>query len=186
MVYWTKELVVDPTDATGSTWFVCVFTEWGLTRKAGAPTRGGLYRTTDRGKSWSGRLDGVTHSGDALGEARIESVYVHVHHQHLEHDRNAHPTALSTPPASAAVYMTTEGAGLWHSVYDPTQPNGALHFESVPSYPFSHPTRVLPNPYNQSELWVTSFGNGLYSGVIPAAVKNDDDDGTSNSQHSSS
>ena len=60
MVYWTKELVVDPTDKSGSTWFACVFAEWGLTRRPGAPTRGGLYRTTDRGASWSGRLDGVT------------------------------------------------------------------------------------------------------------------------------
>ena len=169
MVYWTKELVVDPTDKSGSTWFACVFADWGLTRKPGAPTRGGLYRTTNRGKSWSGRLDGVTHSGDALGEARIESVHVHV--QHLQDERNAHSTASS---AAAAIYMTTEGAGLWHSVYDPTRPDGALHFSTVPSFPFSHPTRVLSNPYNRTELWVTSFGNGLYSGVVAAAVDNDD------------
>jgi hypothetical protein len=37
---------------------------------------------------------------------------------------------------------------------------------------------VLSNPYNLSELWVTLFGNGLYSGVVAAAVEGDEDDGT--------
>lgn len=32
-------------------------------------------------------------------------------------------------------------------------------------YPFSLPTRVVANPFNVSELWVASFGNGLYMGV---------------------
>jgi hypothetical protein len=43
MVYWTKELVVDPLDPSGNTWFACVFTEWGTTRHDGASPRGGLY-----------------------------------------------------------------------------------------------------------------------------------------------
>jgi hypothetical protein len=58
MSYWTKELAVDPLDPSGDTWFVCVFTDWGATRHDGAAARGGLYRTTDRGLSWSDRLDG--------------------------------------------------------------------------------------------------------------------------------
>ena len=113
----------------------------------------------------------------AIGEARIESVHIHTNRQHqdlaLSSDRYAHPAASSTRAAAnvaASVYMTTEGAGLWHSVYEPKQLDGALRFKPVPSYPFSHPTRVLSNPYNHSELWVTSFGNGLYSGVVAHSV----------------
>jgi photosystem II stability/assembly factor-like uncharacterized protein len=48
MYYWTKDVVVDPNDATQKTWYVCVFSGWG-----GPPNGlGGLYRTTDAGTTW--------------------------------------------------------------------------------------------------------------------------------------
>ena len=149
MSYWTKELVVDPLDPSGDTWFACVFTDWGATRHDGAPARGGLYRTSDRGKTWTGRIDGVPHDGDDMDQARIDSV-----------------TIVKMPGAvKADLYMTTEGAGLWHSPYDPSLKNYGLNFAQQVGYPFSHPTRVVQNPFNVSELWVTSFGNGLYVGL---------------------
>lgn len=58
MRYWTKDVVVDPADATQNTWYVGVFSGWG-----GAPNGlGGLYRTTDRGAHWTkiNALDRVT------------------------------------------------------------------------------------------------------------------------------
>lgn len=49
MRYWTKDLVVDPRDATDRTWWVAVFSGWG-----GAPNGlGGLYRTQDAGATWT-------------------------------------------------------------------------------------------------------------------------------------
>jgi len=55
MYYWTKDIVVDPNDATQNTWYVCVFSGWG-----GAPNGlGGLYKTTNRGTSWT-KLTGTT------------------------------------------------------------------------------------------------------------------------------
>jgi len=55
MRYWTKDLVVDPNDATQNTWYACVFSGWG-----GPPNGlGGLYRTTNRGTTWT-RLTGTT------------------------------------------------------------------------------------------------------------------------------
>ena len=49
MLYWTKDAVVYPYDASQSTWYVGVFSGWG-----GPPNGlGGLYRTTDRGLSWA-------------------------------------------------------------------------------------------------------------------------------------
>lgn len=49
MHYWTKDIVIDPQDATQSTWYVAVFSGWG-----GAPNgKGGLYRTNNRGASWT-------------------------------------------------------------------------------------------------------------------------------------
>lgn len=55
MQYWTKDLVLDPSDATQSTWYVAVFSGWG-----GAPNgKGGLYKTTDKGANWT-KLTGST------------------------------------------------------------------------------------------------------------------------------
>jgi len=34
-------------------------------------------------------------------------------------------------------------------------------FERVMSYPFMHPMRLFFNPFNDSEIWATSFGNGM-------------------------
>jgi hypothetical protein len=34
----------------------------------------------------------------------------------------------------------------------------------VTNYPFGQPERVFFNPYNPSEMWVTSFGNGIRVG----------------------
>lgn len=49
MYYWTKDIVIDPNDATQNTWYVCVFSGWG-----GAPNGlGGLYKTTNRGAAWT-------------------------------------------------------------------------------------------------------------------------------------
>lgn len=49
MYYWTKDIVIDPTDPSQNSWYVCVFSGWG-----GAPNGlGGLYKTTNRGTSWT-------------------------------------------------------------------------------------------------------------------------------------
>ncbi len=55
MYYWTKDVVIDPSDPSQNTWYVCVFSGWG-----GAPNGlGGLYKTTNRGTSWT-KLTGST------------------------------------------------------------------------------------------------------------------------------
>lgn len=55
MYYWTKDVVIDPNDATQNTWYACVFSGWG-----GPPNGlGGLYKTTNRGTTWT-RLTGTT------------------------------------------------------------------------------------------------------------------------------
>ncbi len=61
------------------------------------------------------------------------------------------------------MYATTESDGLWITenlnIVSPV-------FTLVSNFPFQHPVRVIFNPFNQNEIWVTSFGNGLYSGLI--------------------
>lgn len=49
MYYWTKDLTIDPNDATQNTWYAGVFSGWG-----GPPNGlGGVYKTTNRGVNWT-------------------------------------------------------------------------------------------------------------------------------------
>lgn len=134
MYYWTKDIVIDPNDATQNTWYACVFSGWG-----GAPNGlGGLYKTTNRGTNWT-----------KLTASTLDRV-----------------TSCTFNPNNAnELYITTEIQGLWKS----TNINNATPtFSNVTSYPFRQPERVFFNPYNNSEMWVTSFGNGMKMGTITA------------------
>lgn len=128
MRYWTKDIVIDPSDTTQKTWYAGVFSGWG-----GPPNGlGGLYRTTNRGGSWSkiSTLDRVT--------------------------------ALAINPLNASdAYLTTETNGLWHTSNLHAQ---SPSFTSDPAYPFRQPERVFFNPYNAGEVWVSSFGGGMFAG----------------------
>lgn len=77
---WTKDLVIDPHDPYQNTWYAGVFSHWG----AYPNEVGGLYRTTDRGLSWSELHDFY----------RVESCTIH-------------------PDDPDRMYVTTEGEGLW-------------------------------------------------------------------------
>jgi len=127
MHYWTKDLVIDPSDPSQNIWYAGVFSGWG-----GPPNlTGGLFRTTDRGLSWT-KLTGT------------------------QFDR---VTSLTFNPQNhQQAYLTTETQGLWVSNnMDATVPTWSV----VETYPFRQPERVFFNPLKPSEMWVTSFGNGL-------------------------
>lgn len=74
MYYWTKDIVIDPFDATQNTWYVCVFSGWG-----GAPNgKGGLYRSYDRGLNWTkltgtqfDRVTSITFNPAVLNQAYL-------------------------------------------------------------------------------------------------------------------
>jgi hypothetical protein len=134
MYYWTKDIIIDPSDNTQSTWYVGVFSGWG-----GAPNgKGGLYKTINKGTSWT-KLTG----------SQFDRV-----------------TSLSFNPLNIKqAFLTTETQGLWMSEnMDASLPVWTL----VESYPFRQPERVYFNPYKQSEMWVTSFGNGMKVGDLNA------------------
>ena len=132
MYYWTKDIVVDPSDPTQNTWYTGVFSGWG-----GAPNdKGGLYRTTNRGASWT-KLTGS------------------------QFDRAT--SVAFNPQNTKQAYLTTETQGLWatQNIGAPT-PAWTL----VQSYPFRQPERVYFNPFKPGEMWVSSFGNGMKVGNL--------------------
>lgn len=139
MYYWTKDIIIDPSDPNQDTWYVCVFTGWGS--NAGN-NKGGLYRTTNRGQSWT-KLTGTQFD-------RVTSI-------------------TFNPQNNNDAFLTTETQGLWRSTnMNAATPTWAL----VDDYDFRQPERVFFNPYNQDEMWVTSFGNGMK--VTSLAVGIDD------------
>ncbi len=82
MYYWTKDVVVYPFDTNQNTFYTCVFSGWG-----GPPNGlGGLYRTTNRGVSWT----------KINNQDRVTSV-------------------TFSPVNQNEMYMTTETQGLWYS-----------------------------------------------------------------------
>jgi len=139
MQYWTKDIVMAPSDPTQNSWYVCVFSGWG-----GAPNGlGGLYKTIDRGKNW------IKLTGNQF-------------------DRVTSLTFNPQDPTQA--YLTTETQGLWKSG---NMNNVTPTWTQVDSYPFRQPERVFFNPFNQNEMWVTSFGNGMKVGTLLTVGLND-------------
>ncbi|MBI3879981.1 MAG: hypothetical protein HY301_07935 [Verrucomicrobia bacterium] len=135
MHYWTQDLIVDPHDTTQSNWYVCVWDAFGV----GNPNpslQHGLYKTTDRGQSWT-----------LLSTFGNESV----------------TSCTISPTNPNEMYVTTRFNGLW---YCNNLRSGTPTFAPVASYPFRSPTRVFYNPYNANEIWITSDGNGLRVGTV--------------------
>ena len=88
MRYWTKDIMVDPADATQNTWYVGVFSGWG-----GAPNGlGGLYRTTDRGAHWTkiNALDRVT--SITFSPTNVDDAFLTTETDGLWHSSNIHAT----------------------------------------------------------------------------------------------
>lgn len=83
MQYWTKDVVIDPADPTQNTWYAGVYSGWG-----GPPNDlGGLYKTTNRGVSWTRITNGLD---------RVESITIN-------------PTDFNE------AFLTTETQGLRYS-----------------------------------------------------------------------
>lgn len=85
MLYWTKDVVIDPHDASQNTWYVGVFSGWG-----GAPNGlGGLYRTTDRGSSWKKIVDADRVTSCTVSPTNRNEMYVTTEMNGLWYSANA-------------------------------------------------------------------------------------------------
>jgi len=82
--YWVKDVVIDPHDASQNTWYACSYSGYGGDGSSGK--KGGLYRTTNRGQSWT-KIAAID---------RVSSCTVN-------------------PLIPDAMYVTTESEGLWYT-----------------------------------------------------------------------
>ncbi len=113
MKYWTKDLVIDPNDATQNTWYACVWSAWG----GNGNDLGRLWRTTNRGVSWQA----MTAANQFL---RVSSVTI-------------------DPSDAETMYLTTEDQGFWvthnKSAASPTWTRVEAYPHQHPSRVFFNP-----------------------------------------------
>ncbi len=130
MLYWTKDVVVDPHDAAENTWYVGVFSGWG-----GAPNGlGGLYRTTDRGLHWGKILDLDRVTSCTVSPSNPDEMYATTEVDGLWHTANLRSDApvftsvaeypfrqpervFFDPYRAGEVWVTSFGNGLRHGTY---------------------------------------------------------------------
>lgn len=162
MLYYSRDLVVDPVDP--KRWFVAV-----QSRKTNSSTTvstfegfGGVYRTEDKGRTWQ-KIFTKT-------EVTINGVRQPVN--------DWTQSVTYVPGPTPLLYATTAITGLWVSI----NPNDATPtFSRVTGFPFARARRVFVDPRrSDGTIWVTTQGGGLWSGTVKSSlgssiVKNGDD-----------
>ena len=84
MMYYTKDLTVDPNDPTQSTWYAGVWGEWGSSAYLG-----GLYWTTNRGVTWTRITTNLKAVGScAINPLNPDEMYVATEDQGLWYSGN--------------------------------------------------------------------------------------------------
>jgi len=136
--YFDRDISIDPNDPTQSTWYVGV---WATTSNPYYP-EGGLYKTTNRGSTWT--------LVSGLPTQEFSQV-------------------AFNPSNTSEMYVTTADDGLW---YSSDAQSSTPTFQQVTSYPFASPQRVFFNPYVPNQVWVTSFGYGMAVSGTAAPVLN--------------
>ncbi len=146
MLYYTRDVAVVPSAPT-THWFVSVQSHvvGGDSFTRVYDGRGGVFRTTDSGTSWT----------------RI-----------FPHAANQPTTGVQSvtyvPGTAPLLYVTTPADGLWVS----TDPDAAApSFTKVSSFPFHRVRRVFVDPQrppSEGAIWVTTQGGGLWRSARPA------------------
>ncbi|HEY4797819.1 MAG TPA: T9SS type A sorting domain-containing protein [Bacteroidia bacterium] len=167
MDYWTKDIVVDPNDATQNTWYVGVFSGWG-----GAPNGlGGLYKTTNRGTSWT-KLTGTTLdrvTSCTFNPSNANQLYLTTETQGLWMSSNINsgtPTftnVLSYPfRQPERVFFNPNNANeMWVSSFGNGMKVGLMNPIGVAEFsPAENDFSVFPNPSNgKFNLSISQFEN---------------------------
>jgi len=85
MRFWTQDIVIDPNDTSQSTWYAGVYQGWGTT---GINETSGLYKTTNKGASWT-KIFANSVSSCAIKPGKPDEVYVATEAQGLFYSNNA-------------------------------------------------------------------------------------------------
>ncbi len=162
MDYWTKDIVVDPNDATQNTWYVGVFSGWG-----GAPNGlGGLYKTINRGTSWTkltgSTLDRVTSCTFNPGNAN--EIYLTTETQGLWMSSNINAGSPAFSNVASYPFRQPErvffnpgnASEMWVSSFGNGMKMGTLGGNGVAEFSLEDQISVYPNPASSTVSVIAS------------------------------
>jgi len=188
MIYWTKDIIIDPRDATQNTWYVGVFSGWG-----GPPNDlGGLYKSINRGVNWTklsgnqfDRVTSITFNPENLNQAYLttetQGLWVS---QNME---NTNPTwdlvdsypfrqperVFFNPFNTNEMWVTSFGNGLKAGVMNPTSvtelQTNRYGFTVYPN-PFSEKLSIRSKNQNVSFQIINLFGQEIYKGSLKPSI----------------
>jgi len=164
MYFWTKDLIIDPHDASQNTWYAAVHSGWG------GPSNdlGGLYKTTNRGVSWVRIFDSFRVESATINPQNANEIYVTTESDGLWYSNNLnagsptfselsefsfqHPVRVFFEPQNNNnIWVTTFGNGMKMGTVGGGGTNGiAENAEKT--------IRVFPNPADD-ELTIVSKSN---------------------------
>lgn len=131
----TNDVIIDPQDPNQNTWYACV----------GGYSGGGVFKTTDRGAHWTQFWQAADGTVNTLNPGTWNGAF-----------------SAAINPQTHEMYIASQYQGLWYS----SNANAASPtFSFVSAYPYSSPSRVYFDPFDTTQVWVTSFGGGLMYGV---------------------
>ena len=173
MQWWTKDVVVDPNDATESTWYACVFTGWVT---SGINGSGGLFKTIDKGMTWNKVSSEYRVNSCTVNPTNPKEVYYTTETAGLWYSSNAtsstptftqvsaydfrHPVRVFyNPYQKGEIWVSSFGSGLKRGMSGGA--TGAAEVAALPSL------RLYPNPVG-SELMVECLDLG--SGEMQVSV----------------
>jgi photosystem II stability/assembly factor-like uncharacterized protein len=128
MQYWTQDMTIDPNDASQNTWYACVYEGWGNANTQGI---GGLYKTTNRGTTWTRIWSSVRCMSATVAPTNANEIYVSTETEGLYYTNNAssatpiftqtnfpYRNVLRTffnPFIANEIWVNTFGGGAWAS-----------------------------------------------------------------------
>ncbi len=111
MYYWTQDVIVDPHDALQNTWYACVYEGWGVAASQGV---GGLYKTTDRGTSWTKIYVNERCMSATISPTNANEIYVTSEYYGLQYCANL---STSTPTFTATNFPFRNTARVFYNPY---------------------------------------------------------------------
>jgi photosystem II stability/assembly factor-like uncharacterized protein len=157
MKWYTKDVVVDPNDTSGKTWYAAVFSGWGSAVPAGT---GGVYKTTDKGLTWKQISNAYRADGVTIVPGKPDQVYFTTETDGLYYSSNA--TNASPSFTRVNSYPFRHPMRVFINPWKPTEvwvsSFGSGMMVSAPGYPLK---TNIPNEH--------SFGIELY----PNPAKNE-------------
>lgn len=154
MRFYTKDLVVDPHDATQNTWYATVWGRFTVFQGPNNAGNGGLYQTTNRGQSWSRIWANESAESITIHPEKPGTAYVSAENDGLyftETLGTGQPAFVRVhsfpwwrpkriffhPNSPTEVWVTTMGGGLWKGQ---SPPDGTVNY--IPSTDdFANPER---------------------------------------------